>query len=58
MRCPYCAGENTQVKDSRPTEENTSIRLFLVSATKMDPFPEIALAWGLLSLPVSEPSAP
>ena len=26
MRCPYCAGENTQVKDSRPTEENTSIR--------------------------------
>jgi transcriptional repressor NrdR len=26
MRCPYCAGENTQVKDSRPTEENASIR--------------------------------
>lgn len=26
MRCPYCAGENTQVKDSRPTEENTAIR--------------------------------
>ncbi len=26
MRCPYCSGENTQVKDSRPTEENTSIR--------------------------------
>ena len=26
MRCPYCAGENTQVKDSRPSEENTSIR--------------------------------
>ena len=26
MRCPYCTGENTQVKDSRPTEENTSIR--------------------------------
>lgn len=26
MRCPYCSSENTQVKDSRPTEENTSIR--------------------------------
>lgn len=26
MRCPYCAGDNTQVKDSRPTEENASIR--------------------------------
>lgn len=26
MRCPYCACENTQVKDSRPTEENASIR--------------------------------
>ena len=26
MRCPYCAGDNSQVKDSRPTEENTSIR--------------------------------
>ena len=26
MRCPYCASENTQVKDSRPTEENASIR--------------------------------
>ncbi len=26
MRCPYCASENTQVKDSRPTEEGTSIR--------------------------------
>ncbi|MGE0769907.1 MAG: transcriptional regulator NrdR [Hyphomicrobiaceae bacterium] len=26
MRCPYCSGENTQVKDSRPTEENMSIR--------------------------------
>lgn len=26
MRCPYCAGENTQVKDSRPTEENAAIR--------------------------------
>ena len=26
MRCPYCGGENTQVKDSRPTEENAAIR--------------------------------
>jgi transcriptional repressor NrdR len=26
MRCPYCNGEHTQVKDSRPTEENSSIR--------------------------------
>jgi len=26
MRCPYCAGDNTQVKDSRPTEENAAIR--------------------------------
>lgn len=26
MRCPYCNGENSQVKDSRPTEENAAIR--------------------------------
>ncbi len=26
MRCPYCNGDNTQVKDSRPTEEDTAIR--------------------------------
>ena len=26
MRCPYCSGDNTQVKDSRPTEENAVIR--------------------------------
>lgn len=26
MRCPHCSGENTQVKDSRPTEENSAIR--------------------------------
>ena len=26
MRCPYCNGDNTQVKDSRPTEENAAIR--------------------------------
>ncbi len=26
MRCPYCSSGDTQVKDSRPTEENTAIR--------------------------------
>lgn len=26
MRCPYCACEDLQVKDSRPTEENSAIR--------------------------------
>ncbi|MBN8500714.1 MAG: transcriptional repressor NrdR [Sphingomonadales bacterium] len=26
MRCPFCAHENSQVKDSRPTEDNTAIR--------------------------------
>ena len=26
MRCPYCSNQDTQVKDSRPTEDNTSIR--------------------------------
>ncbi|MGV8995907.1 MAG: transcriptional regulator NrdR [Parvibaculaceae bacterium] len=26
MRCPYCGNDDTQVKDSRPTEDNTSIR--------------------------------
>ncbi|MEO1542874.1 MAG: transcriptional regulator NrdR [Pseudomonadota bacterium] len=26
MRCPYCASEATQVKDSRPVEDNTAIR--------------------------------
>ena len=26
MRCPYCGSANTQVKDSRPTEDNTAIR--------------------------------
>ncbi|WP_350334503.1 transcriptional regulator NrdR [Coralliovum pocilloporae] len=26
MRCPYCSCDNTQVKDSRPTEDHTSIR--------------------------------
>lgn len=26
MRCPYCGCEDTQVKDSRPTEDGTAIR--------------------------------
>ena len=26
MRCPFCAHENSQVKDSRPTEDNSAIR--------------------------------
>ncbi len=26
MRCPFCGNADTQVKDSRPTEDNASIR--------------------------------
>jgi transcriptional repressor NrdR len=26
MRCPYCGNADTQVKDSRPSEDNTAIR--------------------------------
>lgn len=26
MRCPFCGSENTQVKDSRPSDENAAIR--------------------------------
>ena len=26
MRCPFCGNEDTQVKDSRPTEDNTATR--------------------------------
>ncbi len=26
MRCPYCSNNDTQVKDSRPAEDNTTIR--------------------------------
>lgn len=26
MRCPYCQSTNTQVKDSRPSEDHTAIR--------------------------------
>jgi transcriptional repressor NrdR len=33
MRCPYCGGEDTQVKDSRPSEDNTAIRRRRVCVT-------------------------
>ena len=26
MRCPFCSNHDSQVKDSRPTEDNTAIR--------------------------------
>ena len=26
MRCPFCGHEDSQVKDSRPTEDNSAIR--------------------------------
>ena len=26
MRCPFCGNDDTQVKDSRPTEDSTAIR--------------------------------
>jgi transcriptional repressor NrdR len=26
MRCPYCSGEDTQVKDSRPADDGAAIR--------------------------------
>jgi transcriptional repressor NrdR len=26
MRCPYCSNNDTQVKDSRPSEDNSTIR--------------------------------
>ena len=26
MRCPFCGSDDTQVKDSRPTEDNSAIR--------------------------------
>ena len=26
MRCPFCSNEDTQVKDSRPSEDGTAIR--------------------------------
>mgnify|MGYP001426673711 FL=1 len=26
MRCPFCSHDNSQVRDSRPTEDNTAIR--------------------------------
>ena len=33
MRCPFCSSEDTQVKDSRPTEDNTAIRRRRACAT-------------------------
>ncbi len=33
MRCPFCGGEETQVKDSRPTEDNTAIRRRRICST-------------------------
>ncbi|GAA0783174.1 transcriptional repressor NrdR [Roseibium denhamense] len=33
MRCPFCGGEETQVKDSRPTEDNTTIRRRRICST-------------------------
>ncbi len=33
MRCPYCGGEDTQVKDSRPSEDNSAIRRRRVCVT-------------------------
>ena len=26
MKCPYCSSDNTRVIDSRPADDNTSIR--------------------------------
>ncbi len=33
MRCPFCGGDETQVKDSRPTEDSTAIRRRRVCTT-------------------------
>lgn len=33
MRCPYCGGEDTQVKDSRPGEDGAAIRRRRVCVT-------------------------
>lgn len=33
MRCPFCGGDETQVKDSRPTEDNTAIRRRRICST-------------------------
>ncbi|WP_334177100.1 transcriptional regulator NrdR [Pseudoxanthobacter sp.] len=33
MRCPYCGGEDTQVKDSRPSEDGAAIRRRRVCVT-------------------------
>jgi transcriptional repressor NrdR len=33
MRCPYCGNDDSQVKDSRPTEDGTAIRRRRVCTT-------------------------
>ncbi|SHO60285.1 transcriptional repressor NrdR [Pseudoxanthobacter soli DSM 19599] len=33
MRCPYCGGDDTQVKDSRPSEDGAAIRRRRVCVT-------------------------
>jgi transcriptional repressor NrdR len=33
MRCPYCGGDDTQVKDSRPTEDGAAIRRRRICST-------------------------
>ena len=33
MRCPFCGSEDTQVRDSRPTEDNSAIRRRRVCVT-------------------------
>jgi len=33
MKCPFCNSEDTQVKDSRPTEDNAAIRRRRICAT-------------------------
>ena len=45
MRCPFCGSEDTQVKDSRPTEDNTAIlassrnRSFIGAGQAVPPLP-------------------
>ncbi len=42
MRCPHCGVNDTQVKDSRPTEDNTAIRRRRDKATDMSERPRRA----------------
>ena len=34
MRCPFCGHEETQVKDSRPTEDNSKVEKEVKSKVK------------------------